>query len=360
MRQSLHPFHTLKEVFDLLPDALVVVDSDGKIMFYNQELSNVLGYSPHELISKPIEVLIPQRSRNMHRHHVADFFRRKVARKMAAGLQLFALCKDQSEIQVDIALSPYSIGGTTYTIAVIREFSDKKYLEQKIGSLRRTKEELEKFACIVSHDLKAPVNRIHALVDMIVRELPADQHEDLSVLVRHLHQSVALTEKLIAGILEQARAEHHMEQESIDLNEILDEVIRSISIPETFSVYTRQRLPVIRGNRVQWIQVFMNLITNAVKYNDKETGMLEISWMRDGDDIILDFADNGTVVEPDKRYSIFQMFFRAESRTSTTSHGIGLSIVRKIAEQGGGHIEYAESDLGGSCFKIRWPFPEAT
>ncbi len=355
MRQVLHPFNTLKEVFDLLPDALVVVDSDGKIMFYNQELSNLLGYSPHELISKPVEVLVPRRHRPAHAQHVASFFRRRVRRKMAAGVPLFALCKDQSEIQVDIALSPYTIGENAYAIAVIREFSEMQYLEQKIGSLRRSKEELEKFACVVSHDLKAPINRIHALVDMIVKELPEEKSDDLSVLVGYLRQSVSLTEKLIAGILEQSRAEYDVGQEPIDLNEILNEVRRSISIPSSFSISVPQPLPVITGNRVQWIQVLMNLVTNAVKYNDKEAGIQEITWLRDGDDILLDFADNGTVVEPDKRHSIFQMFVRGESRSHPTSHGVGLSIVKKIAEQGGGNIEYAESHLGGSCFKIRWP-----
>lgn len=355
MRQALHPFNTLKEVFDLLPDALVVVDSDGNIMFYNQELSNLLGYSPHELISKPVEVLVPHRSRAVHNHYVADFFRRGLRRKMAAGLPLFALCKDQSEIQVDIALSPYTIGENAYAIAVIREVSEMQYLEQKVGSLRRSKEELEKFACVVSHDLKAPVNRIHALVDMIVKELPEEKSADLSVLVGYLRQSVSLTEKLIAGILEQSRAEYDVGQEPIDLNEILEEVCKSITIPSSISISVPQSLPVIIGKRVQWIQVFMNLITNAVKYNDKDAGILEITWQRDGDDILMNFADNGTVVEPDKRYSIFQMFVRGENRNYSTSHGIGLSIVKKIAEQGGGNIEYAESHLGGSSFKIRWP-----
>src|SRR5690606_30940765 len=190
MRQALHPFNTLKEVFDLLPDALVVVDSDGNIMFYNQELSNLLGYSPHELISKPIEVLVPHRSRAVHNHYVADFFRRGLRRKMAAGLPLFALCKDQSEIQVDIALSPYTIGENAYAIAVIREVSEMQYLEQKVGRVRRAKEELGQFACVVSHDLKAPVNRVHAVVDMIVKELPGEKSADLSVLVGYLRQSV--------------------------------------------------------------------------------------------------------------------------------------------------------------------------
>ncbi len=359
MRESLHPFDTLKEVFDLLPDALVVVDSDGKIVFYNQELSGLLGYSSQELISKPVEVLVPHKSRNIHRQYVADFFRRRVRRKMAAGLQLFALCKDQSEIQVDIALSPYTVGGNAYTIAAIREFSEMPYLEQKIGNLRRSKEELEKFACVVSHDLKAPVNRIHGLVDLIVKELPEEKNEDLSVLVGHLRESVSLTEKLIGGILEQSRAEHNIRQESLDLNEILDEVRRSISIPDVFSINVPNQLPVIVGNRVQWIQVFVNLITNAVKYNHKDAGVLEITWSRDGDDVVIQFADNGTVVDPDKRRSIFQMFVRGENRKDTVSHGIGLSIVKKIAEQGGGNVIYAESHLGGSCFRIRWPSSQA-
>src|SRR5690606_39970538 len=115
-------------------------------------LSNLLGYSPHELISKPVEVLVPHRSRAVHNHYVADFFRRGLRRKMAAGLPLFALCKDQSEIQVDIALSPYTIGENAYAIAVIREVSEMQYLVQKVVSMRRSKEDLENIECVVRHD----------------------------------------------------------------------------------------------------------------------------------------------------------------------------------------------------------------
>lgn len=355
VKKSLHPFHILKEVFDLLPDAVLVVDEHGKIMLYNHELSALLGYSAEELLSMGIETVIPEKFRDRHAMFVSDFFNKKNARKMAAGLRLYALKKDNTEVQVDIALSPYEVFGTSYTIAVIRELSEKQYLEEKIGALERTKEELERFACVVSHDLKAPVKRIHVLVDLILKELPAEPGGDLQMLIKYLRQSIYLTEKLIAGILEQARTEHHVDAEELDLNEILSEVQKGMVIPSNFQINVPQPLPSITGNRTQWIQVFMNLITNAIKYNDKPQGMLEIKWSAVKGFTVLNFADNGTVVSDEKRNSIFQMFFRGEDQIDGASHGIGLSIVKKITDKAGGKIQYAESKLGGSEFIIYWP-----
>lgn len=356
MKRSQHPFHILQEVFELLPDAVLVVDESGRIMLYNSQFSALLGYSSFELLSQPIEIVIPERFRHKHSVHIGEFFARKETRKMAAGVHLYALKKDGTEVQVDIALSPYEVSGTPYTIAVIRELSDKHYLEEKIGALERTKEELERFACIVSHDLKAPVKRIHILVDMILKDLPAEPEEHLLELIDYLNQSITLTEKLISGILEQARAQHLVSEENFSLDEVLKEVLHGITIPEGFSIRPVKELPQIRGNKVQWIQIFINLLTNAIKYGDKEQGLVEIDWTSDNHFTVITFADNGTVVPADKRESIFDMFIRgAHHPVDDSSHGIGLSIVKKILESVGGKVEYHESHLGGSAFRILWP-----
>ncbi len=356
MKKSQHPFHILQEVFELLPDAVLVVDGTGRIMFYNTQLAALLGYSSFELLAQSIDLIIPERFRQQHSAHVSDFFVRKQTRKMAAGTRLYALKKDGSEVQVDIALSPYEVAGTPYSIAVIRELSDKRYLEEKIGSLERTKEELERFACIVSHDLKAPVKRIHTLVDMILKDLPVEPGENLRELIGYLNQSISLTEKLISGILEQARTQHLQSIEIIPLDDVLKEVSQGIVIPENFVIRSMKALPEVRGNKTHWVQIFINLITNAMKYNDKEQGILEIDWTSDERFTIITFADNGMVVPENKRQSIFNMFTRGEHHPSDgSSHGIGLSIVKKITEAVGGNVEYQPSYLGGSAFRVQWP-----
>jgi PAS domain S-box-containing protein len=355
MKKSLHPFHILKEVFDLLPDAVIVVDHHGQIMMYNNEFSKLLGYNQEELLSKPLDEIIPTQYRAGHTQHVTQFFEKREARKMAAGFRLKALHKKRSEIPVDIALSPYEVDKSTYAIAVIRELSDKLYYEEKIGSLERMKEELERFACVVSHDLKAPVKRIHILVDLILGELPEKPGENLQMLVNYLQQSIALTERLIEGILEQARTEYGKQIELLDLNAIVEDAKKGLSIPSNFVIEIAGPLPRINGNPTQWIQVFMNLITNAIKFNGKPQGLLRISATIEDNRHKISFADNGSVVPVEKRKAIFDLFVRGESRTQESSHGIGLSIVKKVVENGGGEIVYCESDLGGSEFIVYWP-----
>lgn len=356
MKTSRHPFHVLQEVFELLPDPVLVVDGAGLIMFYNSQLSDLLGYSSYELLAKPIGVLVPERFRKKHVKNVCDFFDRGKMRKMAAGVPLFATKKDGSEIQVDIALSPYEVAGIPHSIAVVRELSDKHYLERKIDSLERTKEELERFACIVSHDLKAPVKRIQILVEMILHDLPVEPDENLRQLIAYLNQSISLTEKLISGILDQARSQHGSNEEIISLEQVFTEVYHGIVIPDDFVIRRIRDLPGVRGNKTNWLQIFINLLTNAIKYNDKECGIVEIDWIANDRFFIITFSDNGVIVAEEKRKSIFEMFIRGEDYPSDgSSHGIGLSIVKKITEEAGGKVECVPSHLGGSAFKVHWP-----
>jgi PAS domain S-box-containing protein len=354
MNQSAHPLHILKEVFELLPDAVVVVDQQGRMVMFNNETTKLFGYETHEMACQPVEMLINGQIKSQHASHVQSFFKKGAARRMADGAQLMARKKDGTEVRVSVALSPYKVGQDHYGLAVIREMTETISLVQKIGSLQRTKEELEHFACVVSHDLKAPVKRIHALVDMIVRELPA-QNENIAVLAGYLKQNVELTEKLIEGILAQARSEWVSQQDEVALQDVFEEARSGIAVPPNFEIRLMRRLPLVNGNLIQWVQVFMNLITNAIKYNDKNDGILVIDWNRIGRFVELRFADNGTIVPREKREAIFEMFFRDGPSTGDSSHGIGLSIVKKIIEGGGGNIDYAESCFGGSEFRIKWP-----
>lgn len=355
MNDTLHPFHILREVFDLLPDTVFVVNEMGHIVMHNAHAPVTFGYDKEELVGKRIDILVPTRLREKHGSKMREFFVKKESRNMAEGIRLVAVKKDNSEFRVDIALSPFNLYGASYTIAVVRELSDKIFLEQKVQMLEKMKEELERFAYVVSHDLKSPVKRIHMLVDLIVMELGDKVDSNLQTLINYLHQSVSITENLIHGILEQARLESETETSDIDLNILLEEAKKGVIIPDSFTFEIPTPLPVIRGNYTQWLQVLLNMVTNSIKYNDKEKGILRIETSEQGNFYRFSFKDNGTVVPPEKREIIFTLFKRGHDNEDKGSHGIGLSIVKKIVEKAGGSIEYSVSDLGGSEFNIFWP-----
>lgn len=345
----------IQGMLDMMPDAILLVGENGIIAACNKQVEKLLGYQASELVHQPVEVLMPEKFREKHKQHVHQYFQHQSMRKMGIGLRLWAQKKDYSQVDVDIALSPFADGTNKFVIAVMREIADKMILEQKIVSLERMKDELERFAYVVSHDLKAPLHRIKMLVNLITLEIPEHSSSDFGQMVGYLHQSVDTIDKLIHGILDYTRVGAEEQVSWVDLNEVLSEARSAIVQPDYFSISLLHALPVVPGNRTKLMQIFLNLITNAIKYNKHASGVLQIDCTAQDDFFEFSFADNGTVVPPEKREEIFKLFTRAANDNDKASHGIGLSIVKKITEQAGGKIIYAESALGGSEFRFTWP-----
>lgn len=347
--------HHIQEVFNLLPDVVVSVNAHGIITTCNQAVERVLGYKSSELVNQPVSILIPKRFRGHHDQHIAEYFKHANPRKMGAGMRLYAVRKDGTEIDIDIALSRYEHQGETYAITVLREITDKVMLEQKVDTLERVKTELERFAYTLSHDLKSPLQRVKMLAELITVDLNPEEHADTKKMVRFLHDSVDTMDRLIKGILEYTRAEHPVVHDGVNLNEVLAEVLYVIVKPENFEVKVPRPLPVLQGNKTQLFQVFLNLISNAIKFNKKDKGILSIWWEKLPNGFQFTFEDNGTIVPAEEREKIFKPFTRGTAATDHDSHGLGLSIVKKIIEQAGGSITYRESALGGSAFVFVWP-----
>lgn len=351
-----YSFDALAVMFELLPDAILIVNEERIIVECNNKVFDVFGYKPRELKGNTLDVLIPENLRATHTDQMKIYELNKRTRKMGDGRRLVGRKKDNAEIEVDIALAPLPTPEKTYTLAVVRDISDRLKLERKICKLERTREELEKFAMTVSHDLKAPLQRVKMLVYLILSQVPAGQNEEVRQMTEHLNTTLADMERLIHGVLDYARAANDEDTDNLDLNQIFNDVKKNIVIPENFHIEVTRSLPRIRGNYTKVFQVFLNLITNAIKYNDKPEGLLKIEWEKQCQEYRFCFADNGVIVPTDQREDIFKLFKTAGRRKNDKeSHGVGLSIVKKIIEQMGGNIICRESALGGSCFTFSWP-----
>ena len=127
-------------LFDLLPDGVIVVDTDGCIALANQVAADLFGYSAEELAGMPVDTLIPERLRGAHASHRAAFHADPVMRPMGVGLDLYALRKDGSEFPIEISLSPTPRGGKLYATAIVRDISDRKQAEAEQAQLLRETE----------------------------------------------------------------------------------------------------------------------------------------------------------------------------------------------------------------------------
>ncbi|HEY6923529.1 MAG TPA: PAS domain S-box protein, partial [Steroidobacteraceae bacterium] len=177
-----------RSVLDSSPDAMVVVDSKGHIIFVNQRLTELFGYGREEIRGQPVELLIPLRFRTAHVSHRAAFASERKVRPMGAGLELYACRKDGSEFPVEISLSPVQEAGTQLVAAAIRDVTERKRAQKELILARETAENARRaadeareaadranqaksrFLATASHDLRQPLQSL-ALLNGALRRL---------------------------------------------------------------------------------------------------------------------------------------------------------------------------------------------
>lgn len=229
-------------------------------------------------------------------------------------------------------------------------------LAQTTVSLEKRNAELDQFAYIVSHDLKAPLRAIANLSQWIEEDLEDKLTEDTRHQMNLMRRRVHRMEALINGLLEYSRVGRlRTELESVDVEVLLAEVIDSLAPPPGFSVKVMPGMPTLFTERLPLEQVFANLISNGIKHNHRPNGQIVVSVEDQTDFYEFAVADDGPGIAPEFQEKVFVIFQTLEPRDKVENTGVGLAIVKKIIEDKGGTI-YLESQLSqGARFRFTWP-----
>jgi PAS domain S-box-containing protein len=228
-------------------------------------------------------------------------------------------------------------------------------LKQAQADLQTRHQELDSFAHIVSHDLKAPLRAIANLSQWIEDDLEGVLTADTQAQMTLLRSRVDRMRATIDGLLDYARiGRTEGKTEPVAVSELVVEVIDSLAPPPTFSIAIDPNLPTLDTNRVLLFQVFANLIGNGIKHHDRLDGSIQISGRECGDLYEFVVADDGPGIAPEYQANIFTIFQTGNSRNTQDSTGIGLAIVKKIVESAAGTIRL-ESQIGlGTTFYFTW------
>ncbi len=226
-----------------------------------------------------------------------------------------------------------------------------------INELEAANSELKDFAYIVSHDLKAPLRGIGSLTDWLIQDYSELMDDDGKSHLKMLKGRVRRMHNLIEGILQYSRVgkvKDHIIK--LDLNHLLEEVIDSVVPTDKFTVLIEGELPIIYNDATRVKQIFMNLISNAVKYNDKEKGEVKIACQSiDEDNWQFCITDNGPGIDEKYHTKIFQIFQTLNARDKVESTGIGLTVVKKIIEYNKGKIWLTSKNGEGTSFYFTLP-----
>lgn len=332
---------------------LIEVDNDDKIVMVNQSLEAMSGYTEAELLGKTgREILLDADSKEKLEHENTN--RLKGA---SNSYEVKARTKEGELRYWLISGAPnYDMNGNVVgSIGIHLDITGIKELElQKENLLKKlesSNNELQEYAHVVSHDLKSPLRSLDALLTWVKEDnaaiLSSDSLENLNLMGTTLEKM----EQLISDVLEYSSVvSDNKGVQDVSVDDVINDIEKLLHIPENIDLIVKRKLPTIQADRVRIQQLFQNLISNAVRYSDKEKGLIEIDYTEDDKSTTFSVADNGIGIEKEYHEKIFQIFQSLNKHKDAT--GVGLSIVKKIVNLYNGKI-WLESTPGvGTTFYV--------
>ena len=256
-----------------------------------------------------------------------------------------------------------------HAVEITEQVKARQEVERKAEELARTaraleatNRELDQFAYVASHDLKAPLRGIANLSQWIEEDIADALSEENRQQMNLLRGRVHRMEGLIDGILEYSRAGRMTAKpEQVETGALVREVAELLDPPDNFTIGVADDMPTLETERLPLQQVFMNLIGNAIKYTDRPDARVEVAARDAGDFVEFRVADNGPGIAPEYHEKIFAIFQRLEARDQVEGTGIGLSLVKKIVEGRRGRVWVESQEGHGTTFRFTWPkMPERT
>jgi PAS domain S-box-containing protein len=350
-------------LLEAAPDAMVVVNQDGKIVLLNVQAEKQFGYRRDELVGQKVKDIIPE---GFAERLIADGTRtaaEAMAQQIGTGIELRGRRKYGSEFPIEIMLSPLESAEGILVTAAIRDITERKKSEQQlvktVGELKRSNDELQQFAYVASHDLQEPLRMVASYTQLLAKRykgrLDSEADEFIAYAVDGSNRMQGLIQDLLAysrsGTNEKALRE-------VSTEKALKDALSNLraTIQESGALVTHDSLPAITSDDTQLVQVFQNLVANAIKYRSAEVPQVHVSATKNGGrDWIFSVRDNGLGIDPQYFEKIFVLFQRLHGREQFKGTGIGLTICKKIVERLGGRIWVESQPEKGSIFYFSLP-----
>ena len=354
----------ISNIIDSMPSILVGVDAEGKVTHWNFAAERLAGIPASDVVGHPFSEVLPIMAADLNRVCEAIQSRKTLCLPKRA-------CQDGATTRYeDVTVYPLVANGIEGAVIRIDDVTERVEIEQEredlVTALAAQNAELERFACSVSHDLRTPLITISGYVGALSEDLAQGEMELAEEALARITDAADKMAALLDDVLELSRIGRLVNPpQEVPLGDLTEEALQLVAArikERNAQVEISSEMPSVYGDRGRLLEVFQNLIDNAVKYmGDQSRPRIEIGWRQDESETVLFVRDNGMGIDSRYHDKIFRLFDQLDQSADGT--GVGLALVKRIVEVHGGEIWVESDGLGhGStfCFTLasKDEFPE--
>ncbi len=339
-------------------DAIVTKNLHGIVLSWNPGAERLLGYSAGEMIGQPVTKMIP----DDRQEEEAGIIERISNGQRVSNFETIRRTRDGKDIDVSLTISPVRdrFGRVVGASKIMRDITLRKRAEFELrrsnAKLEQTNADLNDFVYTASHDLRAPLTGIATVAQWILQDdatLTIETRDRLALIGRRIDRM----KRLLSDIRDYARTGEIDETPGAPLSAaaLVNEVVAVSHIPPGFSVTCDPSLATVQVHRRPLEQVLHNLINNAIKHHDRDTGSVTVSVKVNGPWLRFSVIDDGPGIPAEYRKVIFEMFQTLKPRDEKEGSGMGLALVRKLVGSMGGTCAVEPVGERGSLFWFEWP-----
>lgn len=352
-------------------DGVAIVNSQGQIESFNHAAVQMFGYDPKQVIGWYWHKLLNQEADDTQKllYYEPDL---PIA-ALPSGQIWQAMGQRENGELFPVEVSINSIAFDDDRIAIIRDISHRQQTAAKLAAkaiqltelndslmtsnqlLLQSNQELDQFAYVTSHDLKAPLRAIASLAEWIEEDLGEDISKETRLQLYLLRGRVYRMQALLNSLLEYSRAGRTQTKIiTVSVEQMLHKIIQALAPPATFTINIGANMPTMNTRWQPLEQVFTHLIDNAIRHHPNKVGIVEISAIDRGDRYEFAIVDNGDGIEPQYQTRIYTIFQTLKARDVEENIGAGLAIVKKVVTAEGGNIQLESVAGRGAIFRFTW------
>ncbi len=347
----------LSTILNHTVDGIITITDSGKIASFNQACTKIFGYEEKDILGKNIQTLVPDKHQTNHdSRDDQDVEQKKI---IESSREITGLRASGEVFPVSLAISKTTVNNMPIYIGMVRDISIQKANEAAIQrytkQLETSNKELDDFAHVASHDLKAPLRGILQLTTWIKDELtnPSLQVTQYLTLIQ---SRITRLELLLDDLLDYSRVNRkHGKFEEINIQVLVNDIFQLLNPRQGIELKLHIELGSIRTLAVPLNIILRNLISNAIKHHDKEKGVITVTAKPIGSDYLFSVQDDGPGIAKQYHERIFELFQTLKPRDEKEGSGMGLAIIKKILDMYHSNICVESDGKQGTLIQFKWP-----